>query len=447
VARSPDPDEPVPSRLARRLGTADAVVIGLGAMLGTGIFAAVGPAVRAAGPGLLPALLLAAAVAWCNAISSARLAARHPASGGAYVWGRERLGPFAGHLAGWAFVAGKLASATAAALTLGRYAAPGQARLLAIAAVAVLVAVNCAGIRKTAGVTRLLVAGVLLGLAAGIAAALLGGAARAERLDDLFDVAAPGGLLEAAAILFFAFAGYARIATLGEEVVDPARTIPRAIPLALGVALAVYAAVAAAALAALGPEALARAPAPLAAAAGSGRFDVLVPLVRAGAVVATLGVLLSLLAGVSRTVFAMAADRHLPGALAAVHPGRKVPQRAELTVGAVVAGAVLAADVTGAITFSAFTVLVYYAVANAAALTLSRSWRSRAVPGAGLAGCAVLAGSLPAAAIGTGLAALAAGVGAYAVTRRRARPPARSRPPRPGPPRPGPPRPGPPRPA
>ncbi|GAA3496166.1 hypothetical protein GCM10019016_032670 [Streptomyces prasinosporus] len=106
--------------LRRTLGTGDAVVVGLGAMLGAGIFAALAPAARAAGSGLLLGLAVAAVVAYCNADSSARLAALYPASGGTYVYGRERLGEFWGYLAGWAFVVGKTASCAAMALTVGR---------------------------------------------------------------------------------------------------------------------------------------------------------------------------------------------------------------------------------------------------------------------------------------------------------------------------------------
>ena len=87
-------------QLRRRLGVFDAVVIGLGSMIGAGIFAALGPAAAAAGSGLLVGLAVAAVVAYCNATSSARLAARYPQSGGTYVYGRERLGAFWGHLAG-----------------------------------------------------------------------------------------------------------------------------------------------------------------------------------------------------------------------------------------------------------------------------------------------------------------------------------------------------------
>ncbi|WP_143642463.1 APC family permease, partial [Streptomyces viridochromogenes] len=203
------------------------------------------------------------------------------------------------------------------------------------------------------------------------------------------------GVLQAAGLLFFAFAGYARIATLGEEVRDPARTIPRAIPLALGMTLAVYALVSVAVLSVLGADGLGAAGAPLTDAVRAAGAPGLAPVVRAGAAVAALGSLLALILGVSRTTLAMARDRHLPGVLAAVHPRFQVPHRAELAVGAVVAVLAATVDVRGAIGFSSFGVLAYYAVANASAWTLDAAWRSRVVPAVGLVGCVVLAFSLP----------------------------------------------------
>jgi APA family basic amino acid/polyamine antiporter len=256
------------TRLARRLGLFDAVVIGLGAMIGAGVFAAFAPAAESAGAGLLIGLALAGLVAFCNAVSSARLAAVYPESGGTYVYGRERLGPFFGYLAGFGFVAGKLASLTAMALTFGFYALPSYARPLGIAAVVALTAVNYLGITKTAAVTRAIVAGVLATLAFVVAACLLGGEPDGDRLSPLWPDAGLHGVLASAGFLFFAFAGYARIATLGEEVREPERTIPRAIVVALGITLALYAAVGVSVLLVLGPERLADASAPLAEAVG-----------------------------------------------------------------------------------------------------------------------------------------------------------------------------------
>ncbi|MFF4439784.1 APC family permease [Streptomyces sp. NPDC001621] len=407
---------PSGTALRRTLGLRDAVVVGLGSMIGAGVFSALGPAARAAGSGLLVGLALAAVVAYCNAMSSARLAARYPASGGTYVYGRERLGAFWGYLAGWAFVVGKTASCAAMALTVGTYAWPGQAHAVAVAAVVALTAVNYGGIQKSAWLTRVIVAVVLAVLAAVVVACLSSGRTVAGHLGVGLSSGA-GGVLQAAGLLFFAFAGYARIATLGEEVRDPARTIPRAIPLALGIALVVYACVAVAVLGVLGAGPLGRAQAPLAEAVRAAGVPGLVPVVRAGAAVAALGSLLALILGVSRTTLAMARDGHLPGALAAVHPRFGVPHRAELAVGAVVAVLAATVDVRGAIGFSSFGVLAYYAVANASAWTLSPAPLSRVVPVVGLLGCAALAFALPVVPVAVGAGVLAVGAVAYGVRR------------------------------
>ncbi|WP_327391164.1 APC family permease [Streptomyces microflavus] len=396
----------------------DAVTIGLGSMIGAGVFAALAPAARAAGSGLLLGLALAAVVAYCNATSSARLAALYPASGGTYVYGRERLGDFWGHLAGWAFVVGKTASCAALALTVGTYIWLGQAHAVAVAAVVALTAVNYTGVQKSALLTRIIVAVVLAVLAAVVIASLTSGAVDTAHLDIDTDATA-GGVLQAAGLLFFAFAGYARIATLGEEIRDPARTIPRAIPIALGITLVVYALVAVSVLLVLGPDGLAAADAPLTEAARAAGADWLVPVVRVGAAIAALSSLLALILGVSRTTLAMARDHHLPHALAAVHPKFKVPHRAELLIGAVVAIAAATTDVRAAIGFSSFGVLAYYAIANASAWTLTpaEGRPARIIPVAGLAGCIVLAFALPLPSVIIGAAVLVIGAAAYATRR------------------------------
>ncbi|MCK2212477.1 APC family permease [Actinomadura sp. ATCC 31491] len=415
----------MPEELARRLGTADAVVVGLSAMIGAGVFAAFAPAAAAAGPWLPLSLALAAVVAYCNATSSARLAALYPESGGTYVYGRRRLGHLWGYLAGWGFTVGKTASCAAMALTFGAYAAPALARPLAIGAVVALTVLNLYGVQRSAGVARVLVAFVLAVLAAVVVAGLTSGVteswvAYAPLTEPPgFDLR---GVLQGGGLLFFAFAGYARIATLGEEVRDPARTIPRAVTVALGVTLVVYALVAFAALRVLGDGPLARSAAPLADLVRRAGAAWLVPVVQTGAAVAALGALLALLLGVSRTVLAMARERDLPGVLAAVDPVRQVPRRAELAVGAAVVVLLLVADLRGAIGFSSFGVLVYYALANASAYTLSRAEGAppKVVPVLGLALCLVLAATLPLASVVAGLAVFAVGVVAWLARHRPA---------------------------
>lgn len=363
-------------------------------MLGTGVFVVWSPAADRAGRWLLLALAVAALVAFCNATSTAQLAAVHPESGGAYVYGRLRLGRWWGTLAGTAFVVGKTASCAAAALAIGAYAWPGHVRWVAVPVVVVATAVNLAGIAKTAGVTKLLV-GIVLGvLAVAVVTALVADGNPAATGNAASTDVGPVGVLAAAALLFFAFAGYARVATLGAEVRDPARTIPRAVVIALAAVFVVYVVVGVTLLATIGVAGLTRTTTPLSAAVDG--VAVVEPLVRIGAAVAAFAVLLPLLAGVSRTVLAMATYGDLPASLGAVSTRRSVPHRSQLAVAAAVLLVVLTGGLGAAVAVSAGAVLVYYAVANTASLRLTdeeRRW-PRVLAVLGLVGCVTLAASL-----------------------------------------------------
>jgi APA family basic amino acid/polyamine antiporter len=400
-------------------------------MIGAGVFAAFGPAARAAGTGLLIGLAVAAVIAYCNATASAQLAAVYPTSGGTYIYGRERLGHWWGFVAGWGFVVGKTASGAAMALTFASYAVPGPwwaQRLVAVAAVVALASLNYRGVSRTAALTRFLVAATLTALGVLVVAIALGPGTSGAHLGGWSALGSGGvyGILQSAGLLFFAFAGYARIATMGEEVRQPERTIPRAIPLALGVAVIVYLLVGVSALLAAGPDRLAGAAAPLAEAARAAGVSAVSPVVRVGGALASLGALLALLAGIGRTSLAMARNRDLPGWLAAVHPRYRVPHHAEAALAVVVSVVVLAVDLRGAIGFSSFGVLIYYAIANAAAATqpaAQRRW-PRWLNVLGGAGCLVLVGTLPLASILAGLAMFAVGIlGRVAVLRRQRRAP------------------------
>lgn len=419
-------NNPSSGALARRLGTGDAVIIGLGSMIGAGVFAAFGPAAQAAGTGVLIGLGIAAVIAYCNAVASAQLAAQYPTSGGTYIYGRERLGPWWGFTAGWAFVVGKTASCAAMALTVAAYAVPGPwwvQRLVAVTAVVGLAALNYRGVTRTAGLTRILVATSITALAIVVVGITVGGQASMGNLGGWSAVGSGGvyGILQAAGLLFFAFAGYARIATMGEEVRDPTRTIPRAIPLALLITVAIYFVVGVAALLAIGPDGLARASAPLTAAVEGVGAGGLAPVVRVGAVLAALGALLALIAGVGRTSLAMARHHDLPVWLSAVHQRYKVPHRAELALAAVVSVLVLTVDLRGVIGFSSFGVLIYYAIANASAFTQPaerRRW-PRWLNVLGVAGCLTLTVTLPWQAVLAGVAMFATGLaGRWIILRR-----------------------------
>ena len=397
--------------LQRRLGTADAVFIGLGSMIGAGVFAAFTPAAQAAGSGLLVGLVVAALVAVCNALASAQLAAAYPTSGGTYVYGREQLGPWWGFLAGWSFVIGKTASCAAMALTFASYAAPpGWERPVAVAAVVVLAAVNYRGITRTAQLTRIIVVVVLVALAVAVSATLTADLPGVADLDLV--ASGPYGILQSAGLLFFAFAGYARIATMGEEVRNPARTIPRAIVIALSITIVVYAVIGVVLLGALGADGLAASSAPLLDASAAAGWPWTAPAVTVGAALASLGALLALFAGIGRTSLAMAREGDLPRWLSAVHPRFHVPHRAEIVLAVVVIALVLTIDLRGAIGFSSFGVLLYYFIANLSAFTQRREKRlvARAVFVIGAIGCLVLVATLPLPSIGGGLLVLAVGV-------------------------------------
>jgi APA family basic amino acid/polyamine antiporter len=367
------------------------------------------PAAALAGKLLVLAVVVAGVVAYCNAVASAALAAKYPTSGGTYIYGRKQLGEWPGFLAGWGFVTGKTASCAAMALTFGSYVAPAFAVPVAIAAVVVLTGVYLLGISRTALLTRILLCMVLATLFFVAVAAVLGphpvtataGAASGDA----------GGVLPAAGLMFFAFAGYARIATLGEEVRNPARAIPRAILAALAAAFTIYLVLALLLFAHLGDR-LAATRTPLLDAVLDSRLAAGAPLVQAGAAAACLGALLALITGVGRTTLAMARERDLPGPLAKVGGSHTVPFVAELAVAAVVILLLLTTDVMTVVGFSSFGVLMYYAIANASAYTLAThpGYAPRWLNAVGFLGCVVLAFTLPAASVLTMAAVLAAGV-------------------------------------
>jgi len=409
-------------QLQRRLGVFDATAIGLGSMLGAGVFVVFAPAAALAGNFLVLAVLIAGAVAYCNAVASAELAAKYPASGGTYVYGRKRLGEWPGFLAGWGFVSGKTASCAAMALTFGHYVSPGYAVPIAVAAVVALTVVNLFGITRTALLTRILLCVVLATLVFVAVAAIVGPHPAGGTAGAMSGGMSGGidGVLPAAGLMFFAFAGYARIATLGEEVKEPARTIPRAILAALAGAFVIYFALALLLQNHLSEGRLSATTAPLLEAVLNSRLAPGAPLVQAGAAAACLGALLAVITGVGRTTLAMARERDLPAPLARVGGKHTVPFVAELAVAAVVIFMLLTTDVMTVVGFSSFGVLIYYAVANAAAYTLE------AHPGhgpkwlnvAGFVSCLVLAFTLPPDSV-LGMAdVLAAGVAARLVVLR-----------------------------
>jgi basic amino acid/polyamine antiporter, APA family len=400
--------------LRRDLRLPDAVAVGLGAIIGAGIFVVSGVAARVAGPAFIVGLLIAGVAAACNALSSAQLAAAYPQSGGTYEYGYRVLSPALGFAAGWLFLVSKLAAGGTVALGFGAAVEalwPGvSGRAAAVAATVLLTAANCFGIQKAGRLNTAIVGVSVSVLVLFVATGLPAFAAR-----NLHPFAPAGirGVLEAAALLFFAYTGYARVATLGEEVRDPRRTIPRAIVIALAVSFVLYVAVSLTAVGAIGAEAMARTAAPLQAAAAVFPTRGMAWIVGVGAMAAMLGVLLSQVLAISRMVFAMARRRDLPGSLDRVDPVHGVPRRAVLLVGSVIVAVALVGTLTWIVAAATFAILVYYGITNLAALRMPLEDRlyPRAIPVLGLSFCLLLAASQRPRTMASGVALLAVGFG------------------------------------
>jgi len=402
--------------------------MGLGSIVGTGLFVSLGIAAGVAGHGILLALPLAALLALFNGLSSAQLAAAHPKSGGTYEYGYRFLSPSLGFSAGWMFLLAKSASAATAALGvagalllfLGVEGGGALVRVgIGAATVALLTVLVAGGIRRS-NQANLVIVGVTLAifvlfLAVGLPQALpvlldgnpdglhggASGATRSAATDGSGGLDLLGGgfgaLFHATALLFVAYTGYGRIATLGEEVREPRRTIPLAIWATLGVVAVLYLGVAVVALGSLGADGFAEATAgtaaPLQVVAGELGFPLLPTILAVAAVTAMVGVLLNLLLGLSRVALAMGRRRDLPVVLERIHTPTASPRVAVGAVGAVVLALVLLGDVRTTWSFSAFTVLIYYGITNLAALRLPADLRlyPRWIPVLGLAGCLLLA--------------------------------------------------------
>jgi APA family basic amino acid/polyamine antiporter len=390
--------------LKREVGVFGATMMGIGSMVGTGVFVSIGIAAGIAGPAVILAIALAAIVATCNALSSAQLAASMPVSGGTYEYGYAYLAPSLGFTAGWMFLCAKTASAATAALGFAGYLlqALGLSGLVvpaAVAAIAALTAIVLMGIRRA---NIVIVSVTIFALAFFVIAGALAVFAKGSQpwlpfFRPSVDSGSPTpGLLEATALMFVAFTGYARIATLGEEMQDPARTIPRAIIATLVASAVLYIAVGAVGIATIGPDALAEAAraevAPLVVAARTFGIPGASSIVAVGAMTAMLGVLLNLILGLSRVLLAMGRRGDMPGKLAEVGESGS-PIAAILAVGIAIAALALIGNVKVTWSFSAFTVLIYYAITNLAALRLPKDQRlySSLFAWGGLAACLVLA--------------------------------------------------------
>ncbi len=388
--------------LRKEVGLAGATLLGLGSILGTGVFVSIGLAAGVAGPAVILAVVLAAGIATCNGMSSAQLAAAHPVSGGTYEYGHEFLNAPLGYAAGWMFMCAKSASAATAALGFSGYLLHALDRgsktshvIIAVAAVVMLPGIVISGLRRSSRTNAVIVSITIAALAAFVVFLLPKGASNASKQLSPFFTGGVSGLLHATALMFVAYTGYGRIATLGEEVHEPRKTIPRAIITTLAVSAIVYISVAVVAVTVAGTSGFGTATktsaAPLELIARAFGGKALGTILAIGAITAMLGVLLNLILGLSRVLLAMGRRGDVPAGLAKVRHG--TPRAAVVVVGVIIAGLALIGDVKTTWSFSAFTVLVYYAITNLAALRLppERRLYPRWISVTGLVSCVFVA--------------------------------------------------------
>ncbi|MCX7595270.1 MAG: amino acid permease [Fischerella sp.] len=378
--------------LQPELGVLGAIALGLASIIGAGVFVSTGIAAGVAGPAVIISVAIAAGVAVCNGLNSAQLAASHPVSGGTYEYGYRYLNPCLGFTAGWMFLIAKSASAATAALgcagyLLNLFNIPVSNYLVptALGIVILLTLIVLSGVRRSNQVNIVIVSITLLSLLffviAGLFVVLSAGL---DNFTPFFQIRARNqnplaAILQATALMFVAYTGYGRIATLSEEVHQPQRTIPRAIVITLIITMLLYISVVVVGIGAVGAETLGAVTneqaAPLEVAARSFNIPASALILALGAVTATVGVLLNLILGLSRVLMAMGRRQDMPSLIARLNTSRTTPYVAVLVTGTVIACLVLIGDVKTTWSFSAFSVLVYYGLTDLSALQIPNEHR------------------------------------------------------------------------
>lgn len=395
----------MPTELKRSIRTPGAVLMGLGSIIGTGLFVSIAIATQFAGDGIIFAILIAGAVATLNGLNSAQLAAAYPVSGGTYEYGYRVLGSYWGFTAGWMFLVAKSASAATAVLgsagyllflfglDVGKTMYVGTGILILL----IVLLLVSGGIRRSNQANTLIVGITLAGLAILVVSALLTNGIPSAPVLGAVSGFEMDSLLYASALMFVAFTGYGRIATLGEEVVNPSKTIPRAIILSMGCIMLIYISVALVSLDAMGWQSFAESiggeGAPLMMVARALSVPGLFTLISIAAVTAMLGVLLNLILGLSRVMLGMARRNDLPAFIGHINPKNQSPAASVWMTGFLIAVLALSGNLTFTWSFSAFTVLIYYAITNLSAWYLPQENRlyPRWIAAAGFISCVTLA--------------------------------------------------------
>jgi len=399
-------------RLKRETGLGGAMIIGLGSILGTGAYVSIGLSASIASETLVLAIIIASVTALCNGLSSAQLASAHPVSGGTYEYGYQFLNPSCGVLAGVLFLIAKSASAATAALGIAWYSSDklgvggASVNAIAIGLLLLFTIFVLAGVKRTNWLNVVLVTISLLGLAVFVSLAF-----SQQPAYDANDVStSSSSLLYAAALMFVAFTGYGRIATMGEEIKDPRKNIPRAVVITLAVITIIYLAVGMAILHVSNPQELSRSDFNIARLLEDNPFQVVIVV---GGMTAMCGVVINLILGVSRVFMAMGRRRDLPEQLSVLDEAGNSAPTATWTTFLLMSLIVMVGSIQLTWAFSAFTVLIYYGLTNLAALRVPQKDRfiPKFVSVIGLLSCIGLAAFIPLSVVISGSITAAALVG------------------------------------
>ena len=378
----------------RTLTLKNSIYLGLSSMIGAGLFNNIAPTSKISSYGSIIGLLLASSLAFANASSSAQLSALFPRTGGTYLYAKEILGRPYDVVAGVVFVIGKTISCVAIALTVGNYLSPVYGKELGVVLCFLIFLISFSGIHKTAEIARWFVL-ILFGLLTFYSISIISTSDVNYAIPVFKDISL-GNILLSASIWFFAFTGYSRLATFGEEIKNPKKIIPKAIFTGLGITVLLYLIISWLTLSIVSPEIIMNSSTPLIVAMDVSKFSEFTFLVIFASSIAMISVFLALMPGISRIYVALSRDKILPQAFSIIHKKFNSAYLSETFVFISVIIGIYSLDVVGSIKLSSFFVLIYYTITNLCVIKLGKKRRLYSVGIAyyGFILCLVLATTL-----------------------------------------------------
>ncbi len=382
------------NNFSRTLTLKNSIYLGLSSMIGAGLFNNIAPTAKISSYSTILGLLLASTLAFANASSSAQLASLYPQTGGTYLYAKNILGKGAANVAGTVFIIGKTISCIAIALTLGNYLSPVNSKEFAVLFSFVVFLIGFSGIHKTAKIAKWFV-WILFSLLAFYTISIVITPEVSFNL-PITDQLSLDNILLSGSIWFFAFTGYSRLATFGEEVKNPEKIIPTAIFTGLGITVIIYLLISWVTLSIVEPQIIMNSRTPLLIAMDLSSMSEFSFLIVFASSIAMASVFLALMPGISRIYVAMARDGILPGALSTIHKKFNSAYISELIVFITVIVGIYQLNVIDSIKLSSFFILIYYSITNLSVIKLKKNQRIYSVVVAyyGIFMCIIFASSL-----------------------------------------------------